>query len=125
MNLPYFPKLIARRRQENMGRSRGLHVPMSVLLLHWVFLQMLVASPLPNQLHQNHPEEKHMLDLSVSALQLILSISIFFCLSAPVSLSHFPLKICKLMNFKGEILACHSRLQVSLEETGHLTRCWA
>lgn len=93
MNLPHFPKLIARRRQENMGRSRGLHVPMSVLLLHWVGLQMLVASPLPDQRHLNHPEKKHMLDPSVSALQLILPISIFFCLSAPQSPCHiFPLK---------------------------------
>lgn len=48
MNLPHFPKLIARRRQENMGRSRALHVLMSVQLPHGVFLQMPLASPLPD-----------------------------------------------------------------------------
>lgn len=56
MNLPHLPKLIVRRRQENMGRSRAPHVLMSVLLLHRVFLQMPLASPLPDQIHLNHPK---------------------------------------------------------------------
>lgn len=85
MNLPHFPKLIARRRQEN----RALHVLMTVLLLDQVFLQMPLPSPLPGQIYLNHSEAKHMLDASVSAFQLILPISIFFCLSAP----HFPCHI--------------------------------
>lgn len=56
MNLPHFPKLIARRRQEDMARSRALHVLMSVLLLHTVFLQMPLACPLFDKIHLNHPE---------------------------------------------------------------------